>query len=118
MVADAVRVPVPQDRFARMQVRSPDPACNAYLAFSLLVCAALEGVQGQETLDSALLKGEQAAMLPDNMHDAIVLAGGSAFIRRTLPPEVTRCYLSRAESLLTAHQSDTQGLHRRLFETF
>ncbi len=115
----AVRVPVPQDRFARMQLRSADPACNAYLAFALLICAAVEGISGEESLAAFPQGGDAAsALLPDNMHDAIVAAGGSAFIRRTLPAEVTRCYLERAERLLAAHQSDTQGLHRRLFETF
>jgi glutamine synthetase len=40
-----VRVPVADDeRALRVEYRSPDPACNPYLAFAVMVAAGLDGV--------------------------------------------------------------------------
>jgi glutamine synthetase len=42
-----IRVPVPKKAnplATRLEYRSPDPACNPYLAFSLMLCAGLRGV--------------------------------------------------------------------------
>ena len=47
-----VRVPVPKkgkESSTRIEFRSPDPACNPYLAFSVMLAAGLKGVeQGYE----------------------------------------------------------------------
>jgi glutamine synthetase len=43
-----VRVPVPKkgkESSTRVEFRSPDPACNPYLAFSLMLAAGLKGVE-------------------------------------------------------------------------
>ena len=43
-----VRVPVPKkgkESSTRIEFRSPDPACNPYLAFSVMLAAGLKGVE-------------------------------------------------------------------------
>ncbi|NCB06524.1 MAG: hypothetical protein EOM69_13510, partial [Clostridia bacterium] len=39
--SSALCIPLPQDRFARIRLQTPDPTCNAYLAFALIIRAAL-----------------------------------------------------------------------------
>lgn len=115
----ALRVPVPQDRFARMQIRSADPACNAYLAFALITKAALEGIEKGESLEDCKRAGAGGAdCLPENMADAIALAKNDAFLERTLAKSVIDSYLGHAQRLLDDHLRDTQGLFKRLFESF
>jgi len=43
-----VRVPLPKrakESSTRLEYRAPDPACNPYLAFSVILAAGLEGVE-------------------------------------------------------------------------
>ncbi|HPR79235.1 MAG TPA: glutamine synthetase family protein, partial [Candidatus Limiplasma sp.] len=90
----AVKLPLPQNRFARMQVASPDPTCNPYLAYALVIRAALEGIENREELPpSAGRDWQNAPMLPESLTEAIVAAGNSQFIARSLPREVTEAFL-------------------------
>lgn len=81
---------VPAGAEARMELRSPDPLCNPYLALTLLLRAGMEGVQQQAALPKAAeleAAGEEPAFpaLPANLGEAIEAARGSAFVRRCLP---------------------------------
>ena len=114
---NALRVPMPQDRFARMQIASPDPSCNAYLVFALLIRAALEGIQQEEPLP------EQDEMnpsfcLPESLSEAIEAARDSEFIAKSLTPSVLNAYIAHAEELLRLDRLDKTRLFRRLFERF
>ena len=43
-----MRVPVPKrgkESSTRIEYRSPDPACNPYLAFSVMLAAGLKGIE-------------------------------------------------------------------------
>ena len=41
-----VRIPDPRGRGTRVELRSPDPACNPYLVFAACLAAGLEGIEG------------------------------------------------------------------------
>ncbi|GAG14358.1 unnamed protein product, partial [marine sediment metagenome] len=48
-----VRVPVykpGKEKATRIELRNPDPACNPYLAFSVMLMAGLEGIKGKYPL--------------------------------------------------------------------
>ena len=80
-----VRVPVPKkgkESSTRIEFRSPDPACNPYLAFSVMLAAGLKGVEeGYELPPEAtnniyeMTAEERAAegirSLPQNLAEAI-----------------------------------------------
>lgn len=40
-----IRVPAPRGNSTRIEIRSPDPSCNPYLAFSAILAAGLDGVK-------------------------------------------------------------------------
>ncbi len=39
-----------KEKATRIEFRSPDPACNPYLAFSVMLAAGLEGIENEYPL--------------------------------------------------------------------
>ena len=80
-----IRVPVPKRGNAsatRIEYRSPDPACNPYLAFSVILAAGLKGIaEGYELppeaaanlfeLDDAALAALSIETLPQSLSDSL-----------------------------------------------
>ena len=68
----AVRIPMysPSPKAKRLELRSPDPSCNPYLAFSAMLMAGLDGIQKQidpgDPLDRNIyeLPPEEASRVP------------------------------------------------------
>ncbi len=92
-----IRIPQTSGEYRRIEVRSPDPSCNPYLAITLLMSAALEGVKDNlkasaEYLGDAYQKpgGE---VLPANLGEAILLAEQSPFVRENLPERLLKFFL-------------------------
>ncbi len=106
--SDLVRVPVykPGKEFAtRIELRSPDPACNPYLAFAVMLSAGLEGIkQGYALpapttenvfeLSEAERKKRGIATLPGSLKEAIELCESSDLVRRTLGNHVFHSVLA------------------------
>lgn len=98
-----IRIPAAEGEYSRMELRSPDPACNPYLAFGLLILAGLEGIRKKLPLCPATnrnlfadppAKDEGIASLPGSLEAALDLAESSDFVREALPEETLRKYLS------------------------
>jgi glutamine synthetase len=108
-----VRVPMYKPTKAnstRVEVRSPDPACNPYLAFALLLAAGLKGIEesyelppGAEDEVFALTDNERRAMgyvdLPHNLSEALRAMEASELVAETLGEGVFDFFLrnKRAE---------------------
>ena len=110
--AALVRVPVSKpgkESGVRIEYRSPDPACNPYLAYSVLLAAGLKGIdEGYELPDEAtsvldLSAKEQAAAgvrdLPQSLAEALDAMEGSELVRETLGDHIFEWFLrnKRAE---------------------
>jgi glutamine synthetase len=97
-----VRVPMykpGKEGATRIEYRSPDPACNPYLAFSAMLAAGLAGVEGEYELPPEasnniyeMTEAERTsagiASLPQDLHDAIGLAERSDVLREALGEHV------------------------------
>jgi len=108
-----IRVPVPKrgsDLATRIELRSPDPACNPYLAFSVILAAGLRGVEEGYELpaeaDANLFEmGEQALaklgieQLPQSLNDALRLMESSQLVAEALGDHIFEWFLrnKRAE---------------------
>ncbi len=84
-----VRVPgyrPDSERACRVELRSPDPAANPYLAFSVMLAAGLAGIEeGLELAAPADAAADAASgTLPLSLGDAVELFAGSDLMRRTL----------------------------------
>ncbi len=102
-----VRVPMYQPGKAsatRIELRSPDPACNPYLAFSVILAAGLEGIEKRyplppPTAGNILELSEQEKrtrkiqVLPGSLPEAIDLAERSQLLRRALGDHVFRSFI-------------------------
>ncbi len=96
--ADLVRVPEykpGKERAARVELRSPDSACNPYLAFAGMLMAGLKGVEEKYSLPPEMEQNvfemsprERVAAgiksLPGNLYEAIQIAEKSELLRETL----------------------------------
>lgn len=124
-----VRIPAADGEYRRMELRSPDPACNPYLAFALLIEAGMEGVsQGTKLCpptDCNLYEIEaggawKLTALPQTLGRAIDLAEKSSFVASVIPPETLKryCAAKRAEHERVSAVSDRQKAELELyFET-
>ena len=89
--------------YRRAELRSPDTASNPYLAFALLIYAALEGINGKaklgEPADINLFKADKETlsrfkMLPQNLEQAKIIAVNSDFIKKNIPQQIIDIYNS------------------------
>ena len=82
-----VRIPMykpNKENSTRIEFRSPDSACNPYLAYAVMLAAGLKGIEDGYVLEEV----EQAEALPANLHEAIVAMEGSDLVRQTLGEHV------------------------------
>jgi glutamine synthetase len=105
--ADLVRVPEykpGQEKATRVELRSADPACNLYLAFSVMLAAGLEGIEkGYEVpapieehvycMTEAARAKRGIGPLPSNLLEAIHLAEQSEVVRRALGDHVFNSFI-------------------------
>lgn len=106
--SDLIRVPEykpGREHATRIEFRSPDPACNPYLAFSVMLAAGLDGIeQGLEPpttveenvyeMTPAELEARGIGTLPDSLHDAIQLTEQSELVRKTLGDHVFENFIT------------------------
>jgi glutamine synthetase len=102
-----VRVPAFSNRrpeAARIEFRSPDPACNPYLALAVIIASGLEGIEAKlplapETTDNIFrLTPEERreaniTCLPKDLSEAIQLTEKSELVRTTLGDELFNYFL-------------------------
>jgi glutamine synthetase len=91
-----VRVPMSaRESSIRVEARFPDPACNPYLAFSVMLAAGLKGIQENYELPPEadnniyeMTPAERHAAgiesLPEDLHEAIAVCEHSDLVRQTL----------------------------------
>lgn len=96
-----IRIPAAIGEYKRLELRSPDPEANPYLAFALLIYAGLYGLQTKLelpapadvnffTLDKAALA--KFKRLPSTLEEAKVCAKASKFVQRYLPASLIDAY--------------------------
>ena len=96
-----IRIPAAHGEYKRMELRSPDPRANPYLAFALLIYASLDGIQRKLTLplpaDMNLYTadGETLShyeMLPQSLEEAAKFGRNSEFIKKHLTESMIKTY--------------------------
>ena len=105
--SDLIRVPAykpGREESRRVEYRAPDPACNPYLAFSVMLAAGLEGIEKEYSLDPPLEANveeirdrERREMgieqLPGNLWEAIQVTEGSELVCEALGEHVFRSFI-------------------------
>jgi glutamine synthetase len=100
-----IRIPIGNERTARVEVRSIAPDANPYMAIYALLKTGLEGPGGGEG------KAERTRYLPDNIFDAIRQFKASRFAQELLGADVHEKY---AELKLAAAERCPKALGTRV----
>ncbi|MBM3172360.1 MAG: type I glutamate--ammonia ligase [Chloroflexi bacterium] len=109
--SDLIRVPEYQpgrETATRIEFRSPDPACNPYLAFSVLLAAGLEGIEkgyeppppmernvfemGPEEREKRKIK-----TLPGSLHESVQLTKKSELVKKALGEHLFNGFIRNKE---------------------
>jgi len=97
-----VRVPMykpGKEKATRIEFRSPDPSCNPYLAFSVMLAAGLKGIKNKYELPTPIEKdvyemsasekeGAGIESLPGSLIEAVALTENSELVHKALGDHV------------------------------
>lgn len=85
------------ERTCRVELRSPDPAANPYLAFAVMLSAGLAGIEeGLQLMPSADDSDGQTGTLPQTLGEAVELFAESELMKKTLGEHI-HSYLVEAK---------------------
>ena len=96
-----IRIPAAVGEFKRAELRSPDPAANPYLAFALMIYAAIDGIKKKSVLPKPaninLYTAPETMLqkfktLPTSLKQASEIAKNSKFIKKYLSPLIISAY--------------------------
>jgi glutamine synthetase len=110
-----VRIPMykpNKENSTRIEFRSPDSACNPYLAYAVMIAAGLKGIEKKYKLEAS----NDVEILPANLNEAIEIMEKSELVRETLGESVFEYVLrnKRAEWLDYRRQVSQYELDRYL----
>jgi glutamine synthetase len=103
-----IRIPATRGNGTRVELRCPDPACNPYLAFALMLRAGLDGIKNKIDPGEAtnvnifhLTEKERAERgirsLPGNLKEALNEMKNSQFVKEVLGEHVFSHYICERE---------------------
>lgn len=93
-----IRIPATTGACERIELRSPDPSSNPYLAFALIIYACMESIEKNLPLPEEnyenLFKSHKPDLetLPINLKEAIKYAQESEFIKNYIPQQILDIY--------------------------
>jgi glutamine synthetase len=119
-----VRVPLTKpgkESASRIEYRAPDPACNPYLAFALMLAAGLRGIEeeyelpGEATDDIYAMTdverwGEGIASLPESLPEALGEMQRSGLVREVLGDHLCEWFIANKRAEWNEHRSYVTGL--------
>lgn len=99
-----IRIPTPREAGTRVELRSPDPSCNPYLAFAVCLAAGLDGIQRRLTPPAesnenlyaiaADLEAQGVRRLPASLEAAIHALEADSVVTAALGEHVTNQYVT------------------------
>lgn len=103
-----IRVPATRGSGTRVELRSPDPACNPYLEFAVLLAAGLDGIKNNLTppnpvsaniydMGNEVREAYGIDNLPRDLSEAIQLLKNDSFITEVLGEHVFGKYVEAKE---------------------
>ena len=96
-----IRIPAARSEYKRLELRSPDPSANPYLAFAIIIYAVLDGLRNEELPPAASninlfsaspSQQEKYSRLPESLAEAKMTASNSEFVKQILPQTLINTY--------------------------
>jgi glutamine synthetase len=121
--SDLIRVPMykpGKEKATRIELRSPDPACNPYLAFAVMLAAGLEGIEKGYELPEPVERNvyemkleEREALgikvLPEDLWEAIRVTEKSELVRRALGDHVFNNFITNKKIEWEKYRAQVTG---------
>ena len=121
-----IRVPIAKKSnplATRIEYRSPDPACNPYLAFSLILAAGMRGIeQGYELPDEAdanlfeidddVLTKLGINQLPQSLNDALMIMEKSELVHEVLGEHIFEWFVRNKRHEWKAYKTQVTPFER------
>ena len=115
-----IRVPAKRGPSTRVELRSPDPSCNPYLSFAVMLKAGLDGIKRSVNppppLDRnifAMTEGERTeggvACLPGDLRQAICALEADPLIASVLGPHIQEMYVEAKRKEWEAYNLHVSG---------
>jgi glutamine synthetase len=109
-----------KENATRIEYRSPDPACNPYLAFSVMLAAGLEGIEKEYEIPDPIEENvyemteeerrrRGIGTLPDSLWEAIQLAENSELVRRALGEHVFHAFIKNKKIEWDQYRAQVTG---------
>jgi glutamine synthetase len=109
--SDLIRVPEykpGREKATRIEFRSPDPSCNPYLAFSVMLAAGLDGIENKYPLPDPVEENvykmsdedrerRGIGLLPANLWEAIQVTKKSELVKKALGDHVFTNFITNKE---------------------
>lgn len=120
-----IRIPAASGEKVRMELRSPDPSSNPYLAFALLINAGLAGIKDElkspEAVDLDLYNSDIPSalkMLPQSLADSLEIMKKSDFVRECLGDEAFNRYITIKDKEVDDFfiSEDKEGFYKQYFK--
>jgi glutamine synthetase len=103
-----IRIPASRGLSTRTEIRCPDPTCNPYLAFAMMLNAGLDGVKNNLTpppgvnrdifkMSPAQMAEEGIAVMPANLKEAVDELKANPLGKETLGPHIYEKYIEAKE---------------------
>lgn len=100
-----------------IELRSPDPACNLYLAFACMFMAGLKGIHQEYALldpveeniyniDNSKLKSQDIKILPRNLDEAIEVMSKSELVKQILGGHIFEKFLANKRWEIDEYRSN------------
>ena len=94
-----IRIPAPRGKGTRVEMRSPDPSCNPYLAIGLMLCAGLDGIDRRLDPGEAInlnlynltpeeLREHNITTLPTSLKEALDAFEQDGVMRQAIGPHI------------------------------
>jgi len=118
-----IRVPEYQpgkEMATRVELRSPDPSCNIYLAFATMLMAGLTGIRGGTPLpdpveeniykmSNAKQKKFEIRTLPRNLDEALRLMEKSQLLRETFTDHIFTTFIANKRAEIEEYNINVSG---------
>lgn len=103
-----IRIPAARGQSTRVELRSPDPSCNPYLALAVCLAAGLDGIEKNMTppaevtenifdMDAAMRAAHGIESLPGSLEEALKELKADQLIMDTLGEHVAENYIAGKE---------------------
>ena len=121
-----IRIPASRGVGTRIELRSPDPSCNPYLALAVCLAAGLDGIERFMTppsevtenlyeMDEAGRRAKGIEDLPGDLNEALELMQQDQLVMDTLGPHVGQAYLDSKKAEWEEYRAHVSGWEREKY---